>query len=312
MKLKELVGCLGWVSAFLACTMWLPFLGPLAGLLTPLPFFYYSARLGMAQGGVLTLLVILIVGVGGNLLGSGRIVILAAEYGVLGYTLSMLLSKDLSLAKTIAMATGVLAVVGGCTLLLMAGMKGLGVGEMLKAYLSEEFKATIGAYREMGILDATGEDLDAAVQAFVEIFSRLLPSLMLVGTGLVVWMNTVLARALIRIARLPSGQTEPVSLWQAPEQLVWIVIAAGFGSFLAGGPLQWIALNLLIVLGTVYFFQGLCITIFFLDKYKVPTWARVGLYILIAVQQLFLVVLALGGLFDQWIDFRKIHRKAGR
>jgi hypothetical protein len=36
---------------------------------------------------------------------------------------------------------------------------------------------------------------------------------------------------------------------------------------------------------------------------------RIGIYFLIIIQQLFLAVLALAGLFDQWIDFRKIHRR---
>ena len=35
---------------------------------------------------------------------------------------------------------------------------------------------------------------------------------------------------------------------------------------------------------------------------------RMGIYFLIIIQQLFLAVVALAGLFDQWVDFRKIHR----
>jgi uncharacterized protein YybS (DUF2232 family) len=59
----------------------------------------------------------------------------------------------------------------------------------------------------------------------------------------------------------------------------------------------------------IYLFHGLSIILFFLNKYNVPSWIRAGVYILIMVQQLFLGVLALAGLFDQWVDFRKIHRR---
>ena len=34
-----------------------------------------------------------------------------------------------------------------------------------------------------------------------------------------------------------------------------------------------------------------------------------GIYALILFQQIFAIVLALAGLFDQWIDLRRIHPK---
>ena len=51
------------------------------------------------------------------------------------------------------------------------------------------------------------------------------------------------------------------------------------------------------------------ITLFFLSKYRVPSLVRICVYLLIMIQQLFILVLALAGLFDQWADFRKIHRR---
>jgi len=73
-----------------------------------------------------------------------------------------------------------------------------------------------------------------------------------------------------------------------------------------------VAINVLIVAMAVYLFQGLSILFFFLNKYHVPTWMRVGIYFLIAVQQVFFALMALVGLFDQWIDFRKIHKRRNR
>ncbi len=311
MNLKELVGCTGWVSAFLLFSMWIPFLGPLVGLLTPLPFFYYSTKLGAVHGGAMTLLVIVIVGALGSLAGSGRLVILAAEYGILGYVISRLFDKKRDLIRTISIATVVLSLTGLLTVLLMAGFKGVSLTDLVRDYLTVEFTATVDAYRELGILETTGEDLDLTVKAFVDVFARILPALMLVGTGLVVWMNALIAKAILKTKRIWQEEDSKARLWQAPEQFVWVLIASGFAAFFFQDAVKWIAINLLIVLGTVYFFHGLCIMIFLLDKHKVPSWVRVGLYVLIAVQQLFLLVLALAGLFDQWMDFRKLRRATG-
>jgi uncharacterized protein YybS (DUF2232 family) len=69
-----------------------------------------------------------------------------------------------------------------------------------------------------------------------------------------------------------------------------------------------VALNVFIVLLAVYVFQGLSILLFFLNKYNVPRFLRIGVYVLIVFQQLFLIGLAVVGLFDQWFDFRKLSK----
>jgi uncharacterized protein YybS (DUF2232 family) len=97
--------------------------------------------------------------------------------------------------------------------------------------------------------------------------------------------------------------------WQSPEGLVWGAIIAGFALFFSSGGIESLAINVLIVLVAVYFFHGLSIVLFFLNKYHVPSWIRAGVYFIIIVQQLFWAILALAGLFDQWIDMRKIHRR---
>jgi uncharacterized protein YybS (DUF2232 family) len=91
--------------------------------------------------------------------------------------------------------------------------------------------------------------------------------------------------------------------------MVWGVIAAGFALFFPIASIRLLAINSLIVMSVIYVFHGLSIVLFFFNKYRVPKWARFGSYILIVFQQIFLVGLAFAGLFDQWIDFRKIHKK---
>jgi uncharacterized protein YybS (DUF2232 family) len=103
----------------------------------------------------------------------------------------------------------------------------------------------------------------------------------------------------------------PLERWQAPERMVWGVIAAGFALFISPPSVKLLAINALIVMSIIYAFHGLSILMFFFNKYGVPPWIRFGVYVLIILQQVFLVGLALAGLFDQWIDFRKTHKKNG-
>jgi uncharacterized protein YybS (DUF2232 family) len=132
---------------------------------------------------------------------------------------------------------------------------------------------------------------------------------MIIGTGFAVWLNVVIAKPLFHMGQLEYPDFDPMDCWQAPEGLVWVVIVSGFALFFLSGGIRLLAINALIILMFVYLFHGLSIVLFFLNKYRVPSWIRIGVYFLIIIQQLFLVLLALAGLFDQWIDFRKIRRR---
>jgi len=70
-----------------------------------------------------------------------------------------------------------------------------------------------------------------------------------------------------------------------------------------------VAVNALVIILAIYFFHGLSILLFYLNKYRVPPWMRFGVYALILLQQILVIGVTMAGLFDQWLDLRRIHRK---
>jgi uncharacterized protein YybS (DUF2232 family) len=68
-----------------------------------------------------------------------------------------------------------------------------------------------------------------------------------------------------------------------------------------------VGINGLLVLLTIYFLQGIAIVSFFFEKKNVPKGIRVFVYVMIGFQQIFLLVVICLGLFDMWINFRKIN-----
>jgi hypothetical protein len=54
MKAHDVLGCVGTALALLLSSVWIPIAGPILSLLTPLPFLYYSAKLGVSQAVKLT------------------------------------------------------------------------------------------------------------------------------------------------------------------------------------------------------------------------------------------------------------------
>ncbi|MFH1243628.1 MAG: YybS family protein [Pseudomonadota bacterium] len=310
MKLTDLLGCVGGATFFLLASAWIPVFGPFLSLLTPLPFLYYSTKLGLYQGIKLAAAAMLAIGLITRLTGYPQIILFGVEFSLLGLALSELMRRRFSLGQTIFFATAFMLVVGWCFLFFISLSKNVGPFEMISEYLQGHLKETIEAYEETGITKENALELEQYAKVFMDIISKIYPSLMIVGTGFAVWLNVIIARPLFRIGHLEYPGFISMDRWQTPESLVWGVIVSGFALFFSSGGITLIAVNVLIVIMVAYLFHGLSIVLFFLNKYNIPSWMRVGIYFLIIIQQLFLVVLALAGLFDQWIDFRKIHRRA--
>lgn len=300
---------MGWAAFFVLASAWIPFVGPIISLLTPLPFLYYSSKLGFYQGVKVAAITVFIIGLVANLAGKPQIVIFCVEFSLLGLALSEFFRRRLSIGQTIFFALMFMLLLGIGVLFFLALSKNMGPFEMMLSYLGDHLQATIKAYEEMGIPQEDAMELQVYGKAFMDIISRIYPSLMIIGAGFTVWLNVVVAKPLFRMRDLEYPEFVPMDQWRAPDNLIWGLIVSGFALFLASGSIQVLAINAMIVMMAVYLFHGLSIVLFFFSKYHVPSWIRIGVYCLIIIQQLFLVILILAGIFDQWIDFRKIHRK---
>ena len=306
MRVTDALGCFGAASVFLFGSVLVPFLGPFLGLLAPLPFLYYTSKLGLHEGLKVSCISLASLGFLAYLTGYWQILFLAIEFCFLGLVVSELYRRRLTIGYTVLWGTAAVLLLGFVALALLGWSRDLGPFEMVQAYVLENLREAAEIYKRMGGQDTEGVDVQQYVKVLGELILRVYPGLLIIGTGFVVWLNVMVSRALFRATGVEVPPYGPMERWKAPERLVWGVIAAGFSLFLPAGGVQSAALNALMVLLAVYVFQGLSVLLFFLVKYRIPHWVRVGIYSLILFQQILLIGLALVGLFDQWIDFRKL------
>ena len=106
------------------------------------------------------------------------------------------------------------------------------------------------------------------------------------GTGFVIWINVVISKPIFRLGKIRYPELGQTERWQAPDFLVWGVIAAGFSLFFPITGIKFIAVNILLVLSVVYIFHGLSIVLFFFKKHNVPAWIRFGVDLLTITQEL--------------------------
>lgn len=304
------MGCAGPVILLLFAATYIPFVGPFFIFLIPLPFLYYATKLGLRDGLKITAVTLLIVGLIAKLAGYPQIIIFCFEFGLVGLILSEIYRRKYTLGFTMFWGTCATLIIGAIFLTLIALSQKMGPMEMILGYFRENLGATIRAYEEMGLESEKVGQLQEYGKILTDILEMIYPALSIIGSGLVVYIAVVLSRPLFRLGSIQYPDFAPMGEWQSHDLLVWGVIAAGFALFLSTGGIRFVAINGLIVMAVIYVFQGLAIVLFFFNKYSVPHWVRFGVYLLILFQQIFWIVLALAGLFDQWIDFRKIHKRA--
>jgi len=293
----------------LLASVWIPIAGPFFSLLTPLPFLYYSAKLGVSQAVKLTCVSILVTGLIAAITRQSQLIFLCFEFSVLGLILSEIFRRKMSIGTSVLLGTCLLLLMGLLVLAVAGLRKNLGPLEMVYAYLLESLEETARLYSQVGADPEKAGAFQETLKALKEVVALIYPSLMIVGSAFVVWLNVIMSRPLFIKRNLEVPDFGALDRWKSPELMVWGLIAAGFSLFLSFSPLRLVAVNALVIMLAIYFFHGLSVLLFYLNKYRVPPWMRVGVYALILLQQILVVGVTMAGLFDQWIDLRRIHQK---
>jgi uncharacterized protein YybS (DUF2232 family) len=305
MKVADAAVCFGASGVLLFGSALIPFFGPLLGILTPLPFLFYGSKLGFHEGVKVSAITVALLAFISYLTGSVQLIFLSVEFCCLGLIISLLFSKRYTIGYTVSWSTTIVLLVGLTALILIGWSRNLGPLELIRAHIRESLRDAAQLYSQLGMEETRGAEFHNQLSAITSVVLRVYLGLLIVGTGFIVWCNVIISRPIFRLAKLQYPDFGPLDQWHAPEHMVWALIGSGFSLFLSVGFVQFLAVNVLIVVMTVYFYNGLSIVVFFLKKYRIPAWFRAGIYFLIVFQQILLVALALAGLFDQWVDFRR-------
>ena len=268
-------------------------------LFTPLPQMFCYLRLGRWAGLSIPIIVFALFALAGR--GAGFSYLL--QFALPGALLAEAIRRGYSIERAFFVAVAAVLVLSLGSLSFFASEKGVSSRDLVAGFVEKVLEETI-AYNEKA-LDSKEQvrEFKKAAPIVVEIVSNLYYSLAAIALMVTLWLNVM---GLSRIAR-SSGLAPPfgdLSKWKAPEHLVWGAVAGGI-ALLSGNDLaEQVGINLLLLLFVIYFFQGMAIMSYMLKKREVSAFMKGAAYIF-AVWY-FSVIVALVGLFDLWVDFRKI------
>lgn len=104
----------------------------------------------------------------------------------------------------------------------------------------------------------------------------------------------------------PLGKSDKMTTFKVPEYIIWVFTLSLAGSFLLDPAkyfiLQKISLNVLFVSLCAYYFQGMAVLGFVMNRVRINYFLKVVIFFVLAFQ-LFAAVVALG-LSDVWFSYR--------
>lgn len=301
---KDIVSGIAITSLIFAISVYMPIIGFICSLFIPLPILFYRSKLGRTTGAIIPIITIIVMIA---VLGGMSIDILFfVELLLLGFVLSELIELDLSIEKTMLYACGSVIFIGIVGLLFYSNLSNKGIYALVVEYVSKNLKLTLEVYENMGVSKESIHMISSSLENIEYVLIRIIPALVVASTFFVSWTNLLVAKPILKSRGIFYPSFGSLKLWKAPEFLVWGIIGCGLLLLLPGKTSKLFGLNGLLIMLTIYFFQGIAIVSFYFEKKRFSRMLRVFLYSLIALQQVVLIVIIGLGLFDMWLNFRKL------
>jgi uncharacterized protein YybS (DUF2232 family) len=304
---KDIVNGVFITSLIFFISVFIPIVGFVGALFLPLPVLFYRLKLGRNAGAIVPVISGLMMVV---VLGDVSLDILFfAGLFLIGFILGEVFELNLSIEKTMIYACGSVLLSGLVGLLIFSMLSGEGLYTIVSTYVSNNLELTMVLYQNMGMSYENIQLISNSLDKIQDALVKIIPALVSVSTLFVAWTSILLARPVLTRRSLFYPDFGRLNQWQAPEYLVWGVIGCGLALFIPSASIKIIGLNGLLILLSVYFFQGIAIVSYYFDRRKLPRMIRIFLYTLIAVQQLVLLVVIGLGFFDLWFNFRKLGKQ---
>ncbi len=306
---KDIVTGVSITSLIFLISVFIPIIGFVAALFIPLPILFYRLRLGRINGLVIPIIssLVMVVFIGGISLD----ILFFAGLLLIGFILGELFELNLSIEKTTLYASGSVVLSGLIGLIISSMLTGEGVLAIVSNYVAKNLELTLVLYQSMGMSQENVQLISQSLDKIQHVLVTIIPALVSTSTLFVAWISILLAKPVLISRSLHYPDFGPLNLWMAPDYLVWVVIGCGLALFLPIPVIKVIGLNGLLILMTVYFFQGIAIVSYYFNKKRFPKILRVFLYTLMALQQLILLAVIGLGFFDLWINFRRLGKQVG-
>lgn len=282
----------------------IPVVGIFAWILLPMPVLFYRLKIGRNYS-----CIIMVVSMTVLMSLTSNFAFNAFYFGSLlmtGFLLGECIEKHLSIEKIMAYTCLGLFAASMVFLVIYTATQSQGFEQLISNYISRYQTISAQLFSDLTQLYP---DIALDRQLFERtstLFMISFPGIIITSYLTMILLNILFIKRLLKKNKITIQSLENLNQWRAPEKLVFSLISVSVLLLLPVGALKILFLNCLIILMSVYFFQGIAVVSFFFQKKGVPFSIKSFFYILITIQPLFMLLVIGCGLFDTWINFRRL------
>jgi Predicted membrane protein (DUF2232) len=247
------------------------------------------------------------------LVGGWQALLSFSQYGVAPLVIAGAVRHRYSLSQIIASSVLIPIGIGFVCLVVYALLHRQPLSVLIATYLEQALRALHDSMQtiEQGPGDVRAPrlaELETLRQSVLAIF----PSILVINHLLINTLNYVVARYYCSRGRSPIQlDTEMLTHWRASDYVVWVFITSGMALLFPVVWLYTVGLNVFLVTLVIYLLQGLAIAVFWGQRLPIPVGGRwlLSLIGMVIAGPLSVVLCIAAGLFDLWVDFRRLRRQ---
>ncbi|MDD5259517.1 MAG: DUF2232 domain-containing protein [bacterium] len=235
--------------------------------------------------------------------------------GIPALAMGILIKKDTKVWPVIILSTTLLL---GCLVLLIVILEQVGQLNFsleMQQILRDSLDKAYQFYKNRGVGPEELSLIKRNSWRILGILELIWPSLLAISIWFAVYIDYLIVSKLLRRLGITVRSLPALRQWQCPDWLVWgVIVPSGLlvsDKILKVAQQYWLysgLLSILVVVGFAYFIQGLSIANYYFHKAKAGKLPQVLFYFLVALNRDLWFVMALFGLLDFWINFRKINK----
>jgi uncharacterized protein YybS (DUF2232 family) len=243
------------------------------------------------------------------LLHQGNPLLPIVTMGLSGLLIARLATQNKSAEKVITYPALLIIAAICCYFIYSSFEQSVHPWQFIQKYVASIIDANIKLYSQLPLAKEDIDFIKDNQQNITFFFTRIFPSLIVIISVFIVWMNVLIGKKVLSNAGIPRPNLTMLASWKTPDFFIWIFIISGGLNFVPNDDINFLALNLFLVICFIYLLQGFAIISFIFQSKNVPVFFRFLFYFFIAVQQFLMIPIVIVGLFDIWVDFRKFVRK---
>jgi uncharacterized protein YybS (DUF2232 family) len=306
-QLKDLLLPAALVFGAILAVLVFPPMASLVGIVAPAPLLFVYLQRGQVAGLILMGLVSVVLL---TMIGVGQALLFVAEYVVMATIMAETIKAQLTMDRCIFFsALGSMTLATFLMFVLFADGEN-SLTDFFQAQIIQHFDQSMETFKSMGENQA---DLDSMKEFFEQssrTFASAYPAFIMAGSLITAAVNYFLVRIVWeKFYGDALFRKEKFSELILPDFLIWGLILSAGSLFFIGSPVGMVGMNLFAMVILVYLFQGLAILVHILESKRVPKFLWVLVFFIIIIQPILMGLLIGLGIFDIWVDFRKIKPK---